>query len=193
MNDLRGFIMPSFIQGFKLAHDRGIKAKPLWCLVWAVILITLGMGFWMNVRIGYQHGGLQCDPWYGGSGAQVVALSNASLMNGVKANPLGNTLWMLLGGALALGMLWARSFLPGFPLHPIGFLMCDSYAAHQVWFSIFLGWLCKVLITRFGGVETYRKAIPIFLGVVLGDVAMMIFWLIVDGFTGRVLHNLTPA
>jgi hypothetical protein len=100
---------------------------------------------------------------------------------------------MLLGGALALGMLWARSFLPGFPLHPIGFLMCDSYAAHQVWFSIFLGWLCKVLITRFGGVETYRKAIPIFLGVVLGDVAMMIFWLIVDGFTGRVLHNLTPA
>jgi hypothetical protein len=41
------------------------------------------------------------------------------------------------------------------------------------------------------GTDSYRKLIPAFLGLALGDVAVMIFWLIVDGFTGRTNHSLT--
>jgi hypothetical protein len=61
------------------------------------------------------------------------------------------------------------------------------------WFSIFLGWLCKGLIMRFGGIDTYRKVTPAFLGLVLGDVSMMLFWLAIDGWQGRTGHQLMPG
>ena len=57
----------------------------------------------------------------------------------------------------------------------------------------FLGWLFKVLIMRFGGNDTYRKMVPAFLGLALGDVMMILVWLIVDGWQGRTGHLLLPG
>ncbi|MEJ7664156.1 MAG: DUF6785 family protein [Hymenobacter sp.] len=51
LTDLRAFLMPSFVQSFKLAHDRGIRAKPLLALICAVTLLTLAMSLWMNVKL----------------------------------------------------------------------------------------------------------------------------------------------
>jgi hypothetical protein len=61
MGDTRGFLMPSFMQSFKLAHDRKIKAKPLFALIMAVSLTTLIVSVWMNVRLGYEVGALSLD------------------------------------------------------------------------------------------------------------------------------------
>jgi hypothetical protein len=71
-------------------------------------------------------------------------------------------------------------------------MMAQTYPMRRLWFSIFLGWACKVLLTRFGGTDTYRKATPFFLGLALGDVAMMVFWLAIDGWQGRTHHFLMP-
>jgi hypothetical protein len=71
--------------------------------------------------------------------------------------------------------------------------MCLTYPMNQMWFSIFLGWLAKTLITRFGGNESYQKLIPFFLGLILGDVAMMLFWLAINVYTGVMKYNLMPA
>jgi len=70
--------------------------------------------------------------------------------------------------------------------------MSLTWAMEQVWFSVFPGWSCTVLITRSGGVDTYRKTTPLFLGLALGDIAMILFWLVIDGWQGRMGHHLTP-
>ena len=49
-----------------------------------------------------------------------------------------------------------------------------------------MGWLCRVTITRFSGVETYHKTTPLFLGLALGDIAMILFWLVIDDWQGRI-------
>ena len=115
------------------------------------------------------------------------------MIEGVRDASYLNAVWLAIGGLVTFGMIVARSRLLWFPLHPIGYLMCLSYPMYTLWFSIFLGWLCKVLISRFGGTDTYRKLIPAFLGLALGDVAMMLFWLMIDGFFGRVSHQLMPG
>jgi hypothetical protein len=51
-------------------------------------------------------------------------------------------------------MMLARSRFLWFPLHPLGLLMSLTYPMNTLWFSIFLGWGCKVMITRFGGTDT---------------------------------------
>ena len=191
--DLRAFLMPSFIQSFKLAHDRRISAKPLLALIAAVVVITLAMSLWMNVRLGYQNGGLSLNGWFAISGPQQSARNAADLIKGAPNASAAHWLWLSLGAAMTWGMTLARSHFLWFPLHPIGLLMALSYPMNTLWFSIFLGWLVKVLITRFGGPDTYRKTTPAFLGLALGDVAMMLLWLAIDGWQGRTYHQLMPG
>ena len=193
ITDLRAFIMPSFIQGFKLAHDRKINAKRLLALIFAVTFITLTMSLWMNVRLGYEHGGLQLDPWFAGGGAQAPARVATDLIRGTRDATWTNALWLGAGVLLTYGMMLARTRFLWFPLHPIGFLMSLTYPMNGLWFSVFLGWLCKVMITRFGGTDTYRKTTPMFLGLALGDVAMMLFWLLIDAWQARTGHKLMPS
>jgi hypothetical protein len=71
--------------------------------------------------------------------------------------------------------------------------MCQTYPMNTLWLSVFIGWLAKVLITRFGGFDSYRKITPAFLGLALGDIVMMLFWLIIDGWQERSGHQLMPG
>ena len=193
MTDLRGFIMPSFIQGFKLAHDRKIALRPLLILMLACSLITMAMGVYMNVKLGYEQGGLSLDSWYSGGASRIPADTSSNLVKGVTDASYWNLGWIGVGILLTYGMMLARSRFAWFPLHPIGLLISQSYPIGQIWFSVFLGWLFKVTITKFGGSDSYRKAVPLFLGLALGDVMMMLFWLVIDGWQGKVGHKLMPG
>lgn len=44
------------------------------------------------------------------------------------------------------------------------------------WFSIFFSFLIKWIILRFGGLNTHRKAIPFFLGLILGEFIVGSIW-----------------
>jgi hypothetical protein len=193
MTDLRGFIMPSFMQGFKLAYDRKIALRPLLVLIMLCSVISMALGVYMNIKLGYEQGGLTLDGWYAGAASQQPASVSANLLKGVRDASWFNLGWVGLGIAFTYLLMLARSRYAWFPLHPIGFLLSQTYPIGTIWFSIFLGWLIKVSIMRFGGTETYRKTTPLFLGLILGDVGMMLFWLVIDGWQGRVLHKLMPG
>jgi hypothetical protein len=70
--------------------------------------------------------------------------------------------------------------------------MMVPFAIHAMWLSIFLGWMAKVTITRFGGTESYRKSTKFFLGLALGDIVMIVIWILIDGWQGRMKHALLP-
>lgn len=193
MTDLRAFLMPSFLQTFKLAYDRKIRAGALLALIAAVTVITYGISLYMNVKLGYENGGLSLNGWFAKSGSHLAADATQSLAKGVPAADWKNSIWILLGLAMTVGMMAARSRLLWFPLHPLGLLMCLTYPMIMLWFSILIGWMFKVLITRFGGSDTYRKTAPAFLGLALGDVVMMLVWLCVDGVFGKINHQLMPG
>jgi len=194
MNLIRGFLLPSFVQSLKLAHDQNIRAKPLLRLIAGVILISFGMALWSNVRLGYQVGALQLadQSFVMGQPRNVATISN-DLLAGARGVSWTNWAWLVVGGVGTYAMMLARARFPWFALHPIGYLMGLTYPMHLLWFSTLVGWAAKVGITRFGGADTYRQATPFFLGLVLGDVSMMLLWLCVDGWQGRVSHQLMPG
>jgi hypothetical protein len=193
MHDLRGFLLPSFVQSFKLAHDRGIKPRPLLALITAVTLITLVMGIVMRVRLGYENGGLQLNPWSAVAGPKWPPRLTQEIIKGSTDMGWINWAWLGIGVLVTYLLMVARSRFVWFTLHPIGYLVGLTYSMNMLWFSVFLGWLCKVLIMRFGGVEIYRRATATFLGLILGDVFMMLFWLVIDGWQGRTMHQLMPG
>ena len=185
--------MPSFVQSFKLAHDEKIPLRRLLVLIFAVTFISLVMGLWMRVRLGYESAGLTMNEWAARNGAKISASNVLEYLNGPKTTGPWNPFWIGVGGGMMWLLFFARSRFTWFPVHPIGYLLTLTYALDMLWFSVTLGWLCKTLLTRFGGAEGYRKTTPFFLGLALGDVAMMIFWLLIDGWQGRTSHLLMPG
>ena len=191
---MRGFSMPSYLHSFKLAHDQKIAPRPLLALIAAVVTISLVMSLWMTVRLGYENGGLTLGhKWWAQQGPLMPAQTLDNLKNLDKSSALVNWSFLGVGVVLTYGMMLARSRLAWFPLHPIGYLVTLTYPMATFWGSILIGWLAKSVIMRFGGHDTYRKVSPLFLGLVLGDIVMIFFWLIIDGWQGRTGHLLLPG
>ena len=78
-----------------------------------------------------------------------------------------------------------RTALPGFVLHPVGFAVGSVWLMDELWFSIFVAWLIKTLILRYGGPTLYRRVVPFFLGLILGQYTAAAFWFLVDLYTGK--------
>lgn len=85
-----------------------------------------------------------------------------------------------LGAIITTTLAVLRLRYVSWPLHPVGFLLCYSYPIMFCWFSIFLGWLLKALIVKFGGSSLYRQAKPWFLGMIVGEASVAGFWLVIS-------------
>jgi Domain of unknown function (DUF6784) len=82
-------------------------------------------------------------------------------------------------GATALleiaALRWAS-----WPLLPVGIVTCFGNPIGNAWFSIFVGWMAKVLIVRFGGPGLFLRLRPLFIGVIFGESLAAGFWVIVN-------------
>jgi len=91
----------------------------------------------------------------------------------------------LLLTSLRLRFLW-------WPLHPIGYAMAGTAIMLNLWFSMFAAWVLKGLLVRYGGLKAYRRSLPFFLGLILGDFLSAGVWILIEGVTGVRDHFLFP-
>ncbi len=83
---------------------------------------------------------------------------------------------MGVGLVTTLALLFLRLRFFGFPLHPIGYAVSSSWSIHLVWLPLLLAWVFKGLALRYGGLPAYRRYLPFFLGLILGDCVMGSLW-----------------
>ena len=57
--------------------------------------------------------------------------------------------------------------------------MANTVPMQVFWLSILIGWACKSLVMRLGGVPLYRKLAPMFLGMIVATTLSSIFWMLV--------------
>jgi hypothetical protein len=88
--------------------------------------------------------------------------------------------YFAFGFALTSILAVLRLRFAGWPLHPIGYLLCFSFTMQKIWFSVLLGWSAKAMIVRFGGPDLYNRAKPAFVGVIIGEAAAAACWLVVS-------------
>lgn len=82
-----------------------------------------------------------------------------------------------ISAAVVLLLSYARNLWIGFPLHPIGYLFASSFGLEWgMWNVIFVTWLVKALVVRYGGLRLYRASVPFFLGLALGDAVTQFLW-----------------
>jgi hypothetical protein len=75
----------------------------------------------------------------------------------------------LFGAGFTLFLAAMRARLFWWPFHPAGYMVSGSFGLFRLWLPIFVSWLAKSLILRYGGLKAYRRFLPFFLGLILGE------------------------
>jgi hypothetical protein len=186
-SDIRTSVMSSAIHGMYLARK---KARGLlWTLLWAT-LITFVTATLFTVWLGYRYGAANLQPWFfvGGPkmtfrwGLQEIAASH-------PPNFLGY-FWTVIGAVIMWGLTMAHRLFFWWPLHPVGLILSSVTWTDHLWFTIFLAWLAKALISRIGGNRILRMARGFFLGLILGQFSVAGIWAIHDTLTGTVGNSI---
>ena len=84
--------------------------------------------------------------------------------------------YFVIGIGITLGLVTMNRLFVWWPFHPLGYILGGEWMLRYLWFSIFLAWLIKWIILRFGGLDGHRKAVPFFVGITLGDGMMLALW-----------------
>ncbi len=162
----RAHPMPHQLEALKLAHQtRFNSTQLLWVLAIAIFVGALSAA-WGHLHLSYQVGLENARSWYARAAFNRLA---GWLYNPSDTNVSG--LLYTVGGFIFAGsLLMLRWRFIQWPLHPVGYVVSSWWTFTGLWFPLLISWMVKRILLSTGGVRLYRRAIPFFIGLVIGDV-----------------------
>ena len=190
-SEMRLFPMIAAANSLKLAEAVvGSKRRLFWGMALALV-VSLAGATWIILQVCYEHGGINLHPFFMTRQAgRTFADMARPIVDPLPADGRG---WLFtgLGGLVEAVLLWGHHRFYWWPLHPLGFIVSVGWLANQVWFSVFLAWVLKLGIVKWGGMPLYERAKPFFLGLILGEATAAGLWLCIDGALGETGHFLS--
>ena len=183
--DIRIFVLALMANGLKIIEDMDQRSRKIVLIgaYWSLIVGAIG-SCWMVIQMAYRHGGINLIGWFFKGSPNVVY--NTALRNldpsGVAWEELG---FFAFGGAVMIALTWARQYFLWWPLHPIGFAVAGNHMMNKIWFCVFIAWLLKIIVMRYGGSGFYLRSQDIFLGFIVGEVLCKGLWICIDYVTGH--------
>ncbi len=170
----RSHHMPSQLEAFKMAQAQNVPTRQLVLPMLVAVLAVIPAAMGACLHIGYRDGSLaKCVGFARWCGVESFNWLEGALNNGFRLEPMR---WQAVGGAAVFTAFLAfmKMRYTWFPFHPLGY--CIGPGSVWTWFPFLLAWASKLVILRYGGNTAYRKAVPFFLGLILGDYIMGAFW-----------------
>ena len=183
-SDILTFVMASCANGLKLAEETIKKGRRL--IFWGILLaifVTLGSSIWAILDLGYRYGGINTDSFFFGSAARYPFDNAAARLQALDGPHWENWAYTALGTGVMGLLLAARQHLFWWPFHPLGFPISAVFGT--MFFSVFLAWLFKTLVLRYGGPLLYLKTRPFFMGLILGQFVTAGLWYAIDYLAGE--------
>ncbi|MFC1714049.1 DUF6785 family protein [Candidatus Poribacteria bacterium] len=168
--EIRNTPTPFQLESFKLAEKAGIDTRKLWKVIVLATLVGVFLTFWAFLQLNYKWGGV--GAWRGN-----VAYTTMErwIVNPVESDTkfLVATgfgfVFVVVNTIMRLRFLWWN-------LHPLGYPLAGYYHFERLWFPFLISWAVKWAILKYGGIKLYRKAFPLFLGLVLGEFIIGSLW-----------------
>jgi len=184
--DVREALMPSVLNGFRMAEQSGVSTRKLSRAIGAALVFALLVTIPVFLMTFYKLGAVVVDRNGTLTGLPREFFTELAARLENPSRPSGLHYISVLAGAAAVAVTsWLRLTFVWWPVHPLGLVMGTSYATRYLWFSLFLGWLPKVLTVRYSGLRGYVRFRPLFMGIIMGDVLGAVLWDIV-GFVTKV-------
>lgn len=175
------------MEGFKIAQVQKIRSRSMmWAMVIA-LFVGLISAYWGLMHALYVHG-------YSGRGAgdafsREAWHTMANWLSFPQEPRIAKTVATVGGVLFAIFLGFMRMSFTWWVWHPVGYATATCWSMEKLWFCIFLGWSAKALITRYGGAVSYRKALPFFVGLVLGEFVVGSLWCIWGAVFSRQVYH----
>lgn len=182
--DIKTFMAPSMIDGAKMHKDVGGSRAIYHLNMVITLLVAIFTSIGFALVMSYARGAQRMNSWFYSSGPKSMmntaqqASSSVPEFNGYSAG------WVAGGGIWVIISVLARRSIFWFP-HPVGYVMLINPMINTLWFSFFIGWICKKLVVKYGGKTTFDKTRNIFIGLILGEVLAICGWGIATFFNGQ--------
>ena len=192
MRDWGGILMPSILHGFKAADPVKLNRRSLSWAIMLAILFSIGVSYVASLPLIYDKGALnlQQGPFIRAPRYFNHIVSTIQYPKGAKWAEIYS---MIVGTGIISFLLVMRHQFIWWKLHPIGYVMGAVYSSYFLWASMFIGWLLKYVIMKTGGVGSYRKLRPLFMGLILGEYSIVGLWMVIGIFTGVDYRGALPG
>ncbi len=190
----RGHPAPVQIEGFKMAERIGASYRPTFFFSLAGGVVGPLCAFWAILHLCYQKGaaGTLGPPnvltIFGGE-----AWGRFDSWTKTPQPPQTGMGWAVVIGAVFVFALYAvRAYLTTFPFHPVGYAVASSWGMGVVWFPLLMAWILKLALLRLGGLPLYRRSLPFFYGLIIGDCVAGSLWSILGCLTDIPTYGFWP-
>lgn len=174
---------PHQLEAFKIAERMKIKVG--WLLITGMILAIIIGSFaacWAYLHTAYKFWGSTWPGW-------PIFNRLQRWLNYSRSTNVRSLIWMGVGVSMGSVFLIMRRFFFWWPFHAAGYVIGGTWSLNLLWFSIFLSWLVKWIILKFGGLKMHRKATSFFIGLVLGQFVMASFWGLLGSILSRRMYH----
>ena len=166
------------IEGLQMAAETRSRSRAIAAaIVLAAVLGALAV-FWGWLHYAYNLG--VASKWLGGDARGVEMCSNLQSWIENPREPNFASLFAVAAGfGITMLLAAARTAYVGWPLHPVAYALSASWSIHLVWMPMLIAWIAKSSILRYGGLQSYRRALPLFFGLILGESVVGCAWPII--------------
>jgi hypothetical protein len=145
------------------------------------LLLALGLAYLISIlyaiSLGYEHGAYNFSSYTYKYYAKLSYQRAVYRINSPWQVDADRMTVLAIGAATMAAMMGMRFKLPWFRLHPIGFAI--PLIPHQ--FSSFIvAWVIKSTLLRIGGMHSFQRGIPFFVGLISGYAAGIAFSSLID-------------
>ena len=86
-----------------------------------------------------------------------------------------------------------RSRFMWFPLHPAGYAISMTNGVGYFWSCLVIATFLKWVTLQFGGAGTYRKAMVLMFGIMLGEYVVGAFWSVLSVVIQQPIYDFAPG
>jgi hypothetical protein len=185
--------LPYTLDAFKIMSSANIPprafARALWMGLGVALIVSQVTAFLLI----HKHGALTLNKWFMSDEPGWPYRKLAGWLVQPFSTDWASLQFMGVGGVVTLVIYLLHRHFLWFPLNPLGFVMASTGTLREMWFSLFIGWLCHVVVLRYLGHTTYRFLRPFFLGLIIGEFITAGLWLVIDAIMGVQGHAIFPA
>ncbi len=172
----RSIAMPYQLEAFKIAERRSISMRGMAVAlgVAGVVGIVSGVAvlYAMPYRLGAEMKMAGHFPYFGWEAFNRLS----AWMQTPRDTDVPAVVAIFVGLLMTIALQFGRMRFQWWPFHPLGLAVSGSFSMSTMWLPMFIAWVCKVTALRYGGLATYRRAAPFFLGLMLGDYVFGCAW-----------------
>jgi len=171
----RAHPMPSQLEALKLGEVTGVSNRLMLTAMTIATAVGIIATFWIHLTLMYQYGASVHGVTYGGE----TYMRLQSWLAYPKETDYTALRFIGAGFLFTIFLMFMKSRFLWWPFHPAGYVLTTGEGMVYSWFAVFISWTLKFAILKYGGIKSYRKAIPFFFGLILGEYVVACIWSII--------------